>query len=173
MSNEKKSVKDKIDGVLDKQPKEEPKVVDKDKPTVFSLFGKKIFGDIELYLSKLNGQSVSRAAATKFRGEIEEKIEDGKEKDALIKYFNKKFKWEGVSTLPWNFFVETVIDINASKKDEEKLLKGIEKVLVDNYDELTNREEAEKDFSDIAKEIMSFIKDFNKPKELTVNERKV
>jgi hypothetical protein len=93
-----KKIKDKIDNILNKNKN------DNEKTIVFSPFGKKILGDMELYLSKLDGSTPSRNVSVKFRNDINDKIEQGKEKESLIKFFNKKFKIPGVSTTPFNYF---------------------------------------------------------------------
>jgi len=156
-------IKNKINNVLAK--KENPKKEVSDKPSVWTPFAKKIYADIEIYFNKLNGTSPTRAVATKFRNDIEDKLEDGKEKDGMIKFYNKRFKLPGVTTTAYNYFAETVIDLNAKEKDEKELIKRVDDYLVkqlgDSYDEGYT----------IAKAIIDIVKNFNKKESNGINER--
>lgn len=127
----KKKIDDKISEKPDskselKEPEEEEKM------NVWTPFAKKIYTDIKLYKAKLGDAQPTRAVATKFRTDIEDKLEAGKEKDNLVKYFNKEFKLPGVSTQPYNYFSEnTSLPSNQKTIDylknntREKLLKDI------------------------------------------------
>lgn len=169
-------VKKKIDDKMAEKPDskselKEPEEEEKDKPTVWTPFAKKIYTDIKLYKAKLGDAQPTRAVATKFRSDIEDKLEKGKEKDSVIKFFNKEFKLPGVSTLPYNYFAETVIDTNAKEKSEQALLKGIVDILDDAIN--TEREPGPENILKVlAKNILDYIKNFDKPKESSVNERK-
>jgi len=156
--DDKENVKKKIDRVLAQKPVEEPEdEEDKDKPTIWSPFARKIYADMKLYLNKVGDGTPTRAVSTKFRNDIDEKLEAGKEKDNLVKWYNKKFKLPGVSTLPWNYFAETVINFNEKQQAEKKLLDGIEEILDDAIN--VQREPGpENTLKVLAKNILDFIK---------------
>jgi len=127
--NKREEVKGKIDKVIAKkpEPEEETPEEEKDKPVIWTPFARKIYADIKLYIAKLGDSHPTRAVATKFRNDIDEKLEAGKEKDSMIKYYNKVFKLPGVSTLAWNYFAETIHNPKDFEGDYAQTLTNMEK----------------------------------------------
>ncbi len=156
-------VKKKIDNKMAEKPEveKEPEEEEKDKPTVWTPFAKKIYTDIKLYKAKLGDAQPTRAVATKFRNDIEEKLEKGKEKDSVIKFYNSQFKLPGVSTLPWNYFAENIIDTNAKEKSNKELIKKVRNLV--NYNKHLDNDQ-------FAVALIDLIKNHDKPKESFVNE---
>lgn len=164
--DKREEVKGKIDKVLASKPEPDetpkPEKEEKDKPTVWTPFAKKIYTDIKLYKEKLGDGQPTRAVATKFRNDIEEKLEKGKEKDSVIKYYNKQFKLPGVSTLAWNYFAESVIDPQANEKGEQSLKDEFIKIMKKNSIDGLGDELRGSNFHKTATEILTFIKNSDK-----------
>lgn len=99
-------IKNKIDDILAKKDKNDDLDSNdkKFRPTIFSPFAKKIYAEIEIYFNKLDGESPTRAVAEKFKNDIDSKLEDGKEKDSMIKYYNHLFRLPGVKVSAYSFF---------------------------------------------------------------------
>ena len=131
MSKLLEKVKDKIDTKLAEKPAEEPeeKEEDPDQPEVWTPFAKKIYVDIRLYKAKLGDGQPTRAVATKFRDDINDKLEKGKEKKNLIDYYNTQFKLPGVSQHAWNYFAESITDPDNENKKSQKLKEGIAEII--------------------------------------------
>lgn len=100
---------------------------DSDRPSVWSPFAKKIVADMDVYFEKIGEQQPTRVVAIKFRNEIEDKLDDGKEKNNVIKFFNTKFKLPGVSTKAWNYFAESVYDPKDFEGTYPQVLDKMEK----------------------------------------------
>lgn len=168
--NEREKVKGKIDKVLSKKPEEpkEEKPKEEDKPIIWTPFARKIYTDIKLYKEKLGDAQPTRAVATKFRADIEDKLENGKEKDSIIKYYNKQFKLPGVSSLPWNYFAESVIDPKEKEKGEEKLLRGVEEIIKQGFMKGYTDDDGVRE---ITLRVMSFIKNVDKKESILENEK--
>ena len=158
MSKLLEAVKEKLDAKLAEKPVEEPEEIEDDMPEVWTPFAKKIYTDIKLYKAKIGDSAPTRAVATKFRDDINDKLEKGKEKKNMVDYYNTQFKLPGVSTHAWNYFAETVIDPQEKETSEKKLEDGIIDIMFKYIDHYENRHVYEV----ATKLILKFIKEFNK-----------